>query len=121
MLALGAHGDPGPAAGTWLARTAVDGSPSVPGKLAMDRATQVRHHRQMSGLEQFGKLLIVEFCKRRPRIDSTPPQRFASVDVPDAGGDALVQEHLAHGHRAQRACALHDRAHRPGGLKDVRA
>jgi hypothetical protein len=75
----------------------MDGSALVTREPALRAAGKVGAHGLVRGLEQRQELVIVELCRGCPGIDAARPQRFASIDVADAGGDALVEEEFTDG------------------------
>src|SRR5579872_5573749 len=121
VLAHRAHPDHGPAAWAGSAAPAVHRSPAVTREPALKAARNVRAHRLAGGIEDEAQALVVEDRHQRPGIDAASPQRLAAVDIADAGGDALIEQHLADGPGPERPRARDRFGDGPSLGKDVRS
>jgi len=104
------------AARTWSSTTAVHGMP-LPG----DWRHQVAPHQVPRRRVKLAKPLIIQRGRLHPWIQAKRPERFALIDVADAGADPLLEEQLPQRGCTRVAGTAHDLIEVEGIDQDVRS
>ena len=76
--------------------------------LAGNGCHKVAAHQVAGGGVKLAKALVIQLGGAHPGIQAMGPQRFALIDVADAGADTLLQQELPQGRSLQLACTAED-------------